>query len=144
MAVSLEGALFPKEVVRTCARSYVAYLLNYRHVAELGQERGVNVDHATVHRWVVKYSPHLEEAFHRRKWPVWLSWQMDETSIKVKGANRARRLFTSVGNEADSCANRLNRSQKPSSKVYPEEDLMASIPHGSCRHLSWEAVRKPA
>ena len=33
----------------------------------------------------MKYSPLLEEAFHRRKRPVWVSWRMDETSIKVKG-----------------------------------------------------------
>ena len=52
------------------------------------QERGVDVDHATVNRWVVKYSRPLEEAFHRRKRPVWMSWRMDETYIKVKGAWR--------------------------------------------------------
>jgi putative transposase len=49
------------------------------------RERGVPVDHSTVNRWVLKYSPPLEEAFHRRKRPVWLSWRMDETYIKVKG-----------------------------------------------------------
>jgi len=49
------------------------------------EERGVNVDHATVNRWVVKYSPQLEEAFHRRKRSIWTSWRMDETYIKVKG-----------------------------------------------------------
>jgi transposase-like protein len=27
----------------------------------------------------------LEEALHRRKRPVWVSWRMDETYIKVKG-----------------------------------------------------------
>jgi putative transposase len=43
------------------------------------QEHGVFVDHVTVHRWVLKYSPQLEEAFHRPKRPVWLSWRMDET-----------------------------------------------------------------
>jgi putative transposase len=43
------------------------------------------VDHATVNRWVVKYSPQLEEAFHRRKRPMWVSWRLDETYIKVKG-----------------------------------------------------------
>ena len=43
------------------------------------------IDHATIQRWVVKYSPLLEEAFHRRKRPVWVSWRMDETYIKVKG-----------------------------------------------------------
>jgi putative transposase len=49
------------------------------------EERGVEVDHATINRWVIKYSPQLEEAFHRRKRPVWVSWRMDETYIKVKG-----------------------------------------------------------
>jgi len=36
-------------------------------------------------RWVIKYSPQLEEAFHRRKRPVWVSWHLDETYIRVKG-----------------------------------------------------------
>jgi transposase-like protein len=66
-------------------RWYVAYPLSYRHVEELLEERGVPIDHATIQRWVVKYSPLLEEAFHRRKRPVWISWRMDETYIKVKG-----------------------------------------------------------
>jgi putative transposase len=49
------------------------------------QERGVAVDHATITRWVLKYSPQLEAAFHHHKRPVWLSWRMDETYIKIKG-----------------------------------------------------------
>ena len=47
------------------------------------EERGVPIDHATIQRWVVKYSPQREEAFHRRKRPVWVSWRMDETYIKA-------------------------------------------------------------
>ena len=43
------------------------------------------IDHATIQRWVVKYSSQLEAAFHRRKRPVWVSWRMDETYVKVKG-----------------------------------------------------------
>ena len=85
MAVSFKGAHFPKDVILTCVRWYVAYPLSYRQVEELMRERGVSVDHATVHRWVVKYSPPLEAAFHRRKRPVWRRWRMDETFLKVKG-----------------------------------------------------------
>ena len=48
------------------------------------EERGESVDHATINRWVLKYSPQLEEAFHRRKRAVWISWRMDETYIWVK------------------------------------------------------------
>jgi putative transposase len=85
MAVSFKGAHFPKDVILTCVRWYVAYPLSTRHVEELMLERGVTVDHATINRWVIKYSPQLEEAFHHRKRPVWVSWRMDETYIKVKG-----------------------------------------------------------
>ena len=66
-------------------RWYVAYPLSTRHVEELMAERGVDVDHSTINRWVVKYSLQLEEAFHRCKRPVWISWRMDETYMTVKG-----------------------------------------------------------
>src|SRR2546425_1982159 len=85
MAISFKGAHFPPDIILMGVRWYVAYPLSYRHVEELLEERGVPVDHATIQRWVVKYSPLLEEAFHRRKRPVWISWRMDETYIKVKG-----------------------------------------------------------
>ena len=86
MAISFKGAHFPQDIILMGVRWYLAYPLSYRHVEELMEERGVPVDHATIQRWVVKYSPLLEEAFHRRKRPVWVSWRMDETYIKVKGA----------------------------------------------------------
>jgi putative transposase len=85
MAISFKGAHFPPEVILMGIRWYVAYPLSTRHVEELMKKQGVTVDHSTINRWVVKYSPQLEEAFHRRKRSVWLSWRMDETYIKVKG-----------------------------------------------------------
>jgi transposase-like protein len=85
MAISFKGAHFPPEVILMGVRWYLAYPLSTRHVEELMEERGVELDHSTVNRWVIQYSPLLEEALHRRKRPVWVSWRMDETSIKVKG-----------------------------------------------------------
>jgi len=69
----------------TGVRWYVAYPLSTRHVEELMLERGVHVDHAAINRWVIKYSPQLEEAFHRRNRPVWVSRRMDETYIRDTG-----------------------------------------------------------
>jgi putative transposase len=77
-----------KDIILTCVRWYGAYPLSYRQVEELMQNRGAAVDHATINRWVLKYSPQLEAAFHSRKRPVWISWRMDETDIKVKGQGR--------------------------------------------------------
>lgn len=83
--ISFQGAHFSQDIILMGVRWYLAYPLSYRHVEELLEERGVPIDHATVQRWVVKDSPLLEEAFPRRKRPVWTSWRMDETYIKVKG-----------------------------------------------------------
>jgi putative transposase len=85
MAVSFKGAHVPQDIILTGVRWYVPSPLSTRHVEELMLERGVHVDHSTINRWVIKYSPPLEEAFHRRKRPIWVSWRMDETYMKVKG-----------------------------------------------------------
>jgi transposase-like protein len=83
--VSFKGTYFVPDMILTCVRWYLAYPLSDRHVEELMQDRGVSVDHSTVNRWVLKYSPQWEEAFHRRQRLVWMSWRMDETDIRVKG-----------------------------------------------------------
>jgi putative transposase len=83
--VRFKGVHFVKDIILTCVRWYVAYPLSYRQVEELMQERSVSVNHATINRGVLKYSPPLEQAFHRRKRPVRMNWWMDETFIKVKG-----------------------------------------------------------
>jgi putative transposase len=49
-------------------------------------ERGISVDHSTVNRWVIHYTPLLEKEFRRNyKRKVSISWRMDETYIKIKG-----------------------------------------------------------
>ena len=85
MAISSKGAHCPPDIMLMGVRWALAYPLRYRHIEGLLAERGVPSDHATIQRWVVKYSPQWEEAFHRRKRPVRVSWRMDETYIKVKG-----------------------------------------------------------
>ena len=83
--ISFKGSHFPKDVILKAIRWYVAYPLSYRHVEELMEERGINLDHATVNRWVVKYSPALEGQFRQLRKPIGKKWRMDETYIKVKG-----------------------------------------------------------
>ena len=50
MAINFKGAHFPKEVILMGIRWYVAYPLSTRHVEELMEERGVEVDHSTINR----------------------------------------------------------------------------------------------
>jgi putative transposase len=85
MAVRVKGAHVPKDLMRRGVRLCVAYPLSTRPVEALMQERGVSVDGATINRWVLKDSPRLEQAFHRRKPSVWPSLRLDDASILVKG-----------------------------------------------------------
>src|SRR5260370_20377061 len=68
-----------------CGRWYVAYSLSLRNLEEMMAERGIEVDHSTVHRWVIKLVPLFEKTFRKHKLPVGKSWRMDETYSKVKG-----------------------------------------------------------
>src|ERR1022692_4566120 len=76
---------FPIDVILVCIRWYAAYPLRDRHLEEMMEERGVCVDHSSIHRWAIRCLPFLEKVFRRHKRPVGGSWRMDETSIKVKG-----------------------------------------------------------
>ncbi len=80
-----KGCHFPKCTVLQSVYWYLRYALSYRDIEELIQERGVDVDHATLQRWVVKYTPMVEANFRKKKRTVGRSWRMDETDIKIKG-----------------------------------------------------------
>jgi transposase-like protein len=58
---------FPLDIMLLCVRWYVAYPLSLRNLEEMMQERGVFVDHSTIHRWLIKLVPVLGEAFRKRK-----------------------------------------------------------------------------
>jgi len=83
--VSFKGVQFPKEVILFAVFFYVRYTVSYRDLEEIMAERGVILDHATLNRWVAKYSPQIATTARRRKAPADRSWRMDETYIKVKG-----------------------------------------------------------
>ena len=68
-----------------CVRWYAVYPLSLRNLEEMMAERGVLVDHATVHRWSLKMLPVLAKVFRRRKHPVGRSWRVDETYVLVGG-----------------------------------------------------------
>ena len=60
-------------------RWYLAYSLSYRNMEEIMKEREFDVDHSTIKRWVVHYSPKLEKAFHKIKKRPGDRWRLDET-----------------------------------------------------------------
>jgi putative transposase len=86
MTIAFKGSHFERDVILWGVRWYVAYPISYRQIEEMMGERGVEVDHSMLHRWVLKYVPALEKAFLTRKRPLGGSWRLDETYVRVKGA----------------------------------------------------------
>jgi putative transposase len=80
-----KGRHFDRSVILLCVRWYLAYNLSLRDLEEMMAERGLSVDHSTVHRWVIHFAPLLLEQFNQRKRAVTGKWHMDETYIKVRG-----------------------------------------------------------
>ncbi|CAI2039538.1 Integrase core domain [Serratia fonticola] len=76
---------YPVDIMAQCVRWYLTYPLSLRNLEEMMVERGIVVDHSTLHRWVIRLVPLLDKVFRRHKRTVGRRWRMDETYIKVKG-----------------------------------------------------------
>jgi transposase-like protein len=79
------GFRFPPHVIVLATRWYLRFGLSYRDVEELLAERGIEVDHVTVYRWVQRFTPLLAEAARPCRHAVGDRWFVDETYVKVAG-----------------------------------------------------------
>jgi len=88
------GFRFPPDVIVLAVRWYLRFGLSYRDVEELLTERGVEVDHVTIYRWVQRFTPLLADAARPCRHAVGQRWFVDETYVKVTG--RWRYVYRTV------------------------------------------------
>jgi putative transposase len=93
-----KGRHFNRSVILLCVRWYLAYRLSLRDL-EMMAERGISIDHPTIHRWTVHYAPLLLEQFNRRKRAVTRRWHVDEIYLKVRG--RWMYLYRAIDSNGD-------------------------------------------
>lgn len=74
--VDFKGAHYPKSVILFAVFFYLRYPVSYRNLEEIMEERGVDVDHATLNRWVGKYSPLIAGKAQAKKRPTASAWRM--------------------------------------------------------------------
>jgi transposase, IS6 family len=79
------GFRFPAEVIVLAVRCHLRYGLSDRDIEELLAERGVEVDHVTVYRWVQRFTPLLADAARFARHSPGDRWYVDETYVKVNG-----------------------------------------------------------
>ena len=82
---AFRGFRFPPEVIVLAVRWYLRYGLSYRDVEELLAERGIEVDHVSLFRWVQRFTPLLLDAARPCRHAVGDRWYVDETYVKVAG-----------------------------------------------------------
>ena len=76
---------YPTDVIAQCVRWYLTYSLSLRDLEEMMVERGILVDHSTIHRWIIRLVPIISKKMAQFKKPVNQFWHIDETYIKIKG-----------------------------------------------------------
>jgi transposase-like protein len=82
------GFRHPPDVIVIAIRWYLRFNLSYRDVEELLIERGVEVDHVTVFRWVQRFAPLLADAARFTRHAPGDRWHVDETYVRVNGVWR--------------------------------------------------------
>jgi len=80
------GRHFDREVIILCVRWYLRFKLSYRDLVEMMDERGLNLAHTTILRWVRRYAGEFIKRWNRFGRLAGRSWRVDETYIKVRGA----------------------------------------------------------
>jgi len=90
---------FVGEIIPQTVRRYLKYPLNYKNLKKMMAERGIQVDHSTIMRWVHPYSPEIEKRVRRHFRPTNDSWRVDETYIKVKG--KWKYFYRTVDSDGD-------------------------------------------
>jgi IS6 family transposase len=74
---------FEPTLILLCVRWYCRYQLSYRDLEEMMKERGLEVDHSTVYRWVQRYAPEINKRVRQYLKMSGTSYRVDETYIKV-------------------------------------------------------------
>jgi transposase-like protein len=98
------GFRFPPEIIVLALRWYLRYGLSYRDVEELLAERGIQVDHVTIYRWVQRFTPLIADAARPCRHSVGDCWFVDETYVKVAGRWRyVYRAIDQYGQIIDVC-----------------------------------------
>jgi transposase, IS6 family len=85
LGAAFAGFRFPPEIIVVAVRWYLRYGLSYRDVEELLGERGIEVDHVTIYRWVQRFTPLLADAAGPCRHAAGDRWFVDETYVKVAG-----------------------------------------------------------
>ena len=80
-----KGRHFDREIIILCVRWYLRFKLSFRDLVKMMAERGIELAHTTIMRWIQRYVPEFEKRWNRFACKAGRSWRVDETYVKIKG-----------------------------------------------------------
>ena len=97
--ISYAGYRFPREIIQHAVWVYLRFTLSYRDVEELLAERGIDVSHETVRRWVVAFGLRYARRLRARRPKPNSAWHLDEMFVSIGG--RKMYLWRAVDAEGE-------------------------------------------
>jgi transposase-like protein len=98
-----KGRHFDREIIILCVRWYLRFKLSFRDLVEMMAERGIDLAHTTIMRWIQHYVPEFEKRWNRFACKAGRSWRVDETYVKIKG--RWTYLYRAVDSNGKTVSN---------------------------------------
>jgi transposase, IS6 family len=128
-ARAFRGFRFPAEVILWAVRWYLQFPLSYRDLERMLADRGVEVDHVTLFRWVRRFAPELEKRMRRHLRCCRGPWHVDETYVRVAGAWRY--LYRAVDGSGQTIDFRLSATRD---KKAARRFFCKALARGNTRH----------
>src|ERR671914_1071285 len=126
----LRGFRFPAEVILWAVRWYLSFPISYRDLERMLADRGVEVDHVTLYRWVQRFAPELEQRVRRHLRPCRGPWHVDETFVRVGGGWRyLYRAVDGTGQTIDFLLS-AKRDKRAAKRFFRQ-----ALARGNTRHL---------
>lgn len=124
-----KGRQFEARLIIQAVSWYLRYPVSYRDLEEMFLERGFEVDHSTINRWVLAYAPLIEKRLRQFRQPHCGSIRIDETYIKIRGQWRyLYRAIDKYGHPVDflvTAKRDLNAAKRFFTKILKDEPLFA-------------------
>jgi putative transposase len=116
--ISYVGYRFPREIIQHAVWIYLGFTLSYRDVEELLAERGIDVSHETIRRWVIAFGLRYAQRLRAKRPKPSSAWHLDEMFVSIGG--KRMNLWRAVDAEGE-----VTRHPRPGFTDTTGTDLMA-------------------